>query len=201
MPADFSVPAPPAPSKLCVAVDLDGTLAFTHEANAEAYAQAFEAVGLAFDREAYARAFGLRADAMLDRLAPGSDADLRRRLRAAKAEAYSKLGRLIRPNSGLLSLLRGLKGISPIGLASTASRENGLAALRAIGAEDLFDTMVFGGDVAKGKPDPEAYLRCFGLLEAGGAGPWRRVAFEDTGLGAAAAKAAGADVVRVGGEE
>ncbi|MBJ7499873.1 MAG: HAD-IA family hydrolase [Sphingopyxis sp.] len=58
-------------------------------------------------------------------------------------------------------------------------------------------TMVAAEDVRRGKPDPEGYLNAAALL---GVAIGACLVFEDAPAGIAAAKAAGADVVAVGGQ-
>lgn len=178
-----------------VCCDLDGTLAWTDEANVEAYRVAFEAEGLPFDESAYRRAFGLRFDAMMDALAPGSTADRRSRVKAAKAEAYRGAMGLVEPNHALLGLLRVLKGSVPLALATTASEPNALCVLEAIGASGLFDAMVFGGDVARSKPHPDCHLEALRRLGLPEGSPF--AVFEDSEVGVASAIAAGGQVFLV----
>lgn len=58
-------------------------------------------------------------------------------------------------------------------------------------------TMVAAEDVRHGKPDPEGYLKAASLL---GVAIGECLVFEDAPAGVAAARAAGADVVAVGGQ-
>lgn len=59
---------------------------------------------------------------------------------------------------------------------------------------DTFDTVVTGDMVARGKPDPEPYLRA---AEALGVAPADCVAIEDSGTGTRSAEAAGCTVLVV----
>jgi beta-phosphoglucomutase-like phosphatase (HAD superfamily) len=65
--------------------------------------------------------------------------------------------------------------------------------LRAAGLE-VFDAVVAMEDVSRGKPDPEGYQRALELLAVE---PGDAVAFEDTEVGVASAKAAGVYTVGV----
>jgi sugar-phosphatase len=64
--------------------------------------------------------------------------------------------------------------------------------LDASGIRDAFTVIVAQDDVAHGKPDPEPYLRAAELLALP---PSALLVFEDTDVGVAAARAAGAYVV------
>jgi len=80
----------------------------------------------------------------------------------------------------------------PVALVSAALREEIEAVLGAAGIRDCFSAVVAQDDITRGKPDPEPYLRAAELL---GIEPHELVAFEDTDVGVASAKAAGAYVV------
>jgi len=66
--------------------------------------------------------------------------------------------------------------------------------LQAIGAANLFSTLVTSEDVAQGKPAPDCYLEAARRL---GAPPSSCLVFEDTRIGLAAAAAAGMQAVHV----
>jgi sugar-phosphatase len=68
------------------------------------------------------------------------------------------------------------------------------AILRRFGLRELFALIVDGGEVTRGKPDPEAYLITAQRL---GVAPADCVVFEDSEIGVAAAKAAGAYCIAV----
>jgi len=88
--------------------------------------------------------------------------------------------------------VRHAAGRVPVALVSAALREEIEAVIGAAGIRDCFSVVVAQDDVARGKPDPEAYLRAAELLAVE---PQELVVFEDTAVGVAAAKAAGAYVV------
>jgi HAD superfamily hydrolase (TIGR01509 family) len=66
--------------------------------------------------------------------------------------------------------------------------------MQAIGAANLFTTLVTSEDVAQGKPAPDCYLEAARRL---GATPPSCLVFEDTRIGLAAAAAAGMQAVHV----
>lgn len=66
--------------------------------------------------------------------------------------------------------------------------------LRRFGLRDLFETIVDGSEVARGKPDPAAYLITARKL---GVDPAQCIVFEDSSAGVRAAKAAGMFCVAV----
>lgn len=76
----------------------------------------------------------------------------------------------------------------PIALASSAPTEKITHNLAAAGLGGLFRVVVTGEDFARGKPDPEIFLRAAERL---GVGPGRCVVIEDSINGLRAARAAG----------
>lgn len=175
--------------------DLDGTLVDTAAANEAAYAEAFDRVGLAFDDEGYRAAFGLRFDEMVRRIAPLATLEDVAAVRSAKAERYPAHFELLRPNEALIALLETMRGSGlGVALATTAARVNVHAVLTALGLDGLFDIVVTGEDVQRGKPAPDCYLRAAELL---GRAPSDCLAVEDSAVGVAAALAAGCRVLQV----
>jgi beta-phosphoglucomutase len=80
----------------------------------------------------------------------------------------------------------------PVALVSAALRAEIDPVLAATGLAGVFTTVVSQEDVSEGKPSPEPYLRAAGLLEIE---PADLLVFEDTDVGVASARAAGAYVV------
>jgi beta-phosphoglucomutase len=80
-----------------------------------------------------------------------------------------------------------------LAIVSGAARSEVEAVMRA-GDIDVFEVVVAAEDVARGKPDPEGYLRALELLGLSAA---EAVALEDTPPGVAAAKSAGVYCVAV----
>ena len=81
---------------------------------------------------------------------------------------------------------------APVAIVSAALRDEIDPVVDAAGIRDALTLIVSQDDVANGKPDPECYLTAAHEL---GVEPDRMLVFEDTDVGVAAAKAAGAYVV------
>jgi HAD superfamily hydrolase (TIGR01509 family) len=96
---------------------------------------------------------------------------------------------------GVVDFVRalGAAGVSR-GLATSALPERVVATLVALGLTDAFPVRVTGLDVRLGKPDPEVYLTAAAAL---GLEPAACMAFEDSPVGAVAARRAGMRVVGV----
>jgi beta-phosphoglucomutase len=75
-----------------------------------------------------------------------------------------------------------------IKVAVISSSKNCLPILKRAGLVDLFDVMITGNDIKKGKPDPEIFLLAAEKL---GLEPSECIVFEDALLGVEAAKNAG----------
>lgn len=81
-----------------------------------------------------------------------------------------------------------------VAVASNSPRSVVEFSLGKAGLADAFEAVVTADDVERPKPAPDPYLRACGLL---GAVPAESVAFEDSGTGLAAARAAGLATVAV----
>ena len=82
----------------------------------------------------------------------------------------------------------------PLGVASTSRRDRLDLTLGRSGLARYFQATVAGDEVPRGKPAPDVYLAAAERL---GVRPVDCLAIEDTGLGAAAAMAAGMRVIGV----
>jgi HAD superfamily hydrolase (TIGR01509 family) len=101
----------------------------------------------------------------------------------------------MRVNEGLVRVLEFARSSGGrTGLATTARRSNVDAVLIGLGLDDLFDAVICAEDVVNGKPAPDCYLAAAHALECA---PSECVVFEDSGVGIAAATAAGCATVRV----
>jgi HAD superfamily hydrolase (TIGR01509 family) len=81
---------------------------------------------------------------------------------------------------------------APVAIVSAAARSEIDPVVAASGIGDSISLIVSQDDVTHGKPDPECYLTAARLLEVE---PRGMLVFEDTDVGVAAARAAGARVV------
>ena len=175
--------------------DLDGTLFDSSEANIRSYSQAFREVGLGFSAAEYRQAFGLRFPEMMTKLAPDSTDEQRQEVRQLKSSYYKENLDHIKPNLGLISLLKSLRSNYKTALVTTASGPNVESLLdHFLPSEDLFNVLIVGEDVSRSKPDPSCYLLAAKKL---GVSADECLVFEDSEIGLAAAKAAGMSYVKV----
>lgn len=99
----------------------------------------------------------------------------------------------IEPLPGVRAFVESLgrRGL-PYAVGSSTPRENIEAVMAGAGMEGLFETIVAAGDVRKGKPDPEVFLKA---AEGIRVPPERCVVFEDSISGVEAGLAGGMSVV------
>ena len=186
--------------------DVDGTLADTEEAHRLAFNQAFQELGLAWYWSAPQYAELLKTTGGKERIAafiatletdPAEQSALRARIpviHRRKTEAYGKQVR-----AGLVGLRWGIRRLLvetraagiPLAIASTTTRESIDALLTTtLGREapGWFAMIAAGDEVASKKPAPDIYHL---VLDRLGLQVDACIAFEDSGRGLSAAKAAG----------
>jgi beta-phosphoglucomutase len=175
--------------------DLDGTLCDNIEANVASYRLAFEKEKLYFNEIAYRDNYGLRFDEMIEIVSPSIPPKIKNKIAESKSIYYEEHTRLVQPNSNLIATMFAAKRMGmKIGLATTAKQKNAEVILKHLGLLNAFDATIYGENVLKGKPDPECYKKIINKLNIE---PKRCIIFEDTEIGVMAAKAAGANVVKV----
>ena len=177
-----------------IITDFDGTLVDTFEANFQAYKLAFGNNSLSITRNQYRVCFGLRFDAFMKQMGIVDD-DIKASIKKDKAQAYPKCFETLIPNKTLIAFIRKMKesGVKTA-IASTAQKDNLMNVLNYLHLADLFDEIIAGTGVKKGKPDPEIYLKTMEVL---GVSPEETLIFEDTEVGLLAAEASGASYVRI----
>ncbi|MDQ0644326.1 HAD family hydrolase [Microbacterium murale] len=176
--------------------DMDGTIVDTERHWIAAAERMLAETGLAAPENALGRLVGLAlpdgARVIHELGGTGSgDALLDRWIELATARTRTE-GITWRP--GARSLLRTLSNARvPLALVTMSYRDYADEILAAL-PSGTFDVTVTGDEVAHGKPSPDAYLRAAELL---GVDPADCVAIEDSPVGLAAARAAGAATVGV----
>jgi beta-phosphoglucomutase len=183
-------------SECALIFDLDGTLADTWEVNYLSYRDSLAESGIPCTREAFAPCYGGHWREFLPHLAVGCNASQLQHVHRRKQEFYPQHIAATRANLPLISLLRLVRCAWPIGLVTTASRENTDLLLTFLGLMNDFDCIVTGDDVLRAKPDPEGYRNCLRVLHAEATAS---LAFEDSPNGIAAARMAGLQVLTVSG--
>lgn len=192
-PADFL-------SRLGAVFDLDGVLIDSHDQHERSWFLMAEELGLPLTREQFKTSFGMRNAMVIPEVfhwADPGDAARIQELGDRKEARYRELLRAegLEALPGVTPLLQALRDAGvPCSVGSSTPRENLRTALELTGIAPYFQAFVGAEDVARGKPDPEVFLKAAGKI---GREPGACVVFEDAHVGVAAAQAGGMKVVVV----
>jgi len=175
-----------------VVFDLDGTLVDNMALHAEAFARFMTRRGLPpLDEAQRARLDGKRnTDIFPDLLGRELPREELRAVSDEKESLYRELSRgRLAPLAGLDRLLAILaaNGI-PVAVATSGPAENVRHTLAELGLAEQVTVIVRGDQVPRGKPHPDIFLAAADRI---GVPPGECVAFEDSPMGVAAARAAG----------
>ncbi|HEY3324100.1 MAG TPA: HAD family phosphatase [Planctomycetota bacterium] len=113
-------------------------------------------------------------------------AEFQRRMREALLEGFATLP--IEEVPGAVALVRRLNGLAPMAVASGSPRPAIEKVLSRLGIGSFVPACVSSEEVPRGKPSPDVFLAAAKALAAD---PARCVVFEDSVIGAQAARAAG----------
>jgi beta-phosphoglucomutase family hydrolase len=177
--------------------DLDGVIADTGPYHCRAWQDVFRERGVNFTEVDFMRHFGQRNDTIIRSTLGGSIPPEELDVIANEKEANyrRRVARNIKPLPGALELIRSLKQNEiKMAIASSAPMENIRLIIRGLGIDDYFQAIVWGREVAEGKPSPQIFLLAARKLEAE---PRSCVVVEDAVAGVAAAKRAGMKCVAV----
>jgi beta-phosphoglucomutase len=172
--------------------DMDGVLVDSYYAHFQSWRELAAELGVEVTETDFARQFGRTSREIVEaywgegRFSDEQIAELDRR-----KEAYYR--RIIRENfpemPGARQLLSELKAAGfRLAVGSSGPPENVKLVLEKLQAEELFDAVVTGMDVSRGKPDPQVFLLAAQRLHLP---PSQCVVIEDAPVGIRAAHAAG----------
>lgn len=174
--------------------DFDGTLVDTFFANYHAYREVFSQYGICLSEIAYKECFGLRFEAFMQKMGV-LDPVVRSEIKELKMQYYPRYFSELIPNTYLIEFLKASKrsGIN-IAIASTARKENLMNVLNHLGINDIFDFILSGSDVSKGKPSPDIYLKALSMAQVDAS---QALVFEDSQVGIEAAENAGINYIKI----
>ncbi len=174
--------------------DMDGVLFSTQEANDKAYRSALEEHQLIVPSNFYKRLYGNKFERVIKEDHPNISDEKISAIKKSKHIHYAKRLPEIKENKSLIEFIRFYRGQLPIGLATSAAKNNAQMILKHFHAEELFDAIVYFEDVKNPKPSPECFLLCAERL---GVHIQNCLIWEDSQEGIEAAQKAGATFIKV----
>ncbi|WP_298271263.1 HAD family phosphatase [Geobacter sp.] len=190
-----------------VIFDFDGIIVDTEPLHYRAFQAILEPLGLGYPWEEYVRLYmGFDdRDAFREAFRAGGRTlaghELERLIEHKAAAFQEIIAGGVPAYSGVVELIRSIRGRFPLGLCSGALRGDILPILAGLGLSDAFDVLVTAEEVAASKPNPASYRLAAERLAAAfperGITPPTCLAIEDTPAGIASATGAGMPVVAV----
>jgi beta-phosphoglucomutase len=193
------------PGLQAVLFDLDGVLVDTAEFHFQAWKRLADELRIHFDRHMNHGFRGVGRMECLEKLLGEHTrcfvAEEKQLLADRKNAHYLELVHTLTPadlEDGARGLAMGLRGMSDGGvrMAVVSASRNARLVIKLLGIEDWFDAIIDGGDVTRGKPDPQGFLLAAKRLRVR---PEQCVVVEDADAGLEAARAGGMACVGVGG--
>lgn len=182
---------------IAVLWDMDGVIVDTAPYHFAAWQRVFEKRGVKFTRAEFKRSFGRRNETIIpDILNQGISLAEIAVIAKEKEAIFRRLGRnKIKPFPGTVNLIKRLaERRVKMALVSSTPARNIQAVLSGLDIAELFQTIISGEDVTKGKPDPEGFLLAAERL---GVSSRNCVVIEDSTAGVGAAKRAGMHCVAI----
>ncbi|HMR50331.1 MAG TPA: HAD family phosphatase [Arachnia sp.] len=190
----------PDPRYRALIFDWDGTLANSHTANYEAFAQIMRARGVEIGRAWFNQRTGLStADMAVAAVEPYGlilgvlDLD---QIKRERDRAYLERLATVEPITETVDVLLRHRRRVKTAIASGGQAGTLLPTARAIGLDTFVDRIVTLDDTGVGKPAPDIFLTAARLL---GVEPRDCLVYEDSDEGLAAADAAGMDSIDIRG--
>ncbi len=170
--------------------DMDGTLFDTREANYSAYKDSLEKYNISLDRGYFeTQCFGKNYREFLPIIMGGSE--FIEDVHSAKIDLYKNYLCKVRMNQHLFRLIDSIKDKYYVAIVTTASKTNTMELLHYFNCTEIFDCIVTKEIITKMKPDPECFLWTMSHFDVE---PDMTLIFEDSKVGIAAARSAGASV-------
>ena len=171
--------------------DLDGVIVDSAPYHFKAWREFTAAKGKVFTHEDFRKTFGMRNEDILayifgEKLKRGL---LRTRSDEKEERFRQRIQGKVKPFPGVLPLVKSLDGAGyKQAIASSTPLKNISLILNSLRIIDVFDAIISRGEVARGKPEPEAFLKA---AEGMSLVPARCLVIEGAAAGIEAAKRAG----------
>lgn len=187
----------PGPRYRALIFDWDGTLANSHAANYEAFAEVMGARGVEISRAWFDQRTGLSTADMATAAAEphGAVLDLDQ-IKKERDDTYLARLATVEPITEVVDVLRRHRQRVKTAIASGGQAITLLPTARSLGIDTLVDHIVTLDDTGIGKPAPNIFLAAARLLDVE---PRLCLVYEDSDEGLAAARAAGMDAIDVRG--
>lgn len=179
-----------------VIFDMDGVLVDSGDAHFESWKALAHEIGREFSEQDFALSFGRQNQDIIPMILGINDPNEVTRLADRKEQIYRDLVRADPPIvEGAVELVRSLHehGVK-LSVGSSAPAANVHLIVDAMDLRDVFDALVTGDEVTRGKPDPEVFQTCAAKI---GCAPQNCVVVEDAPAGIEAAVRAGCCAVAV----
>jgi beta-phosphoglucomutase len=181
---------------LGVIFDMDGVLVDSYHPHRQSWQEMARVEGLAMTDEQFAAGFGKTSREIIAEQWPQRhySEEKIREVDRAKEAAYRQIIAVDFPAmDGAVELLQALKSAGyRLAVGSSGPPENIDLCLERLGQRALFDAVVTGADVRRGKPDPQVFVLA---AERMGIAPSCCVVVEDAAIGVQAAHAAGTQAI------
>ena len=138
--------------------DMDGVLVDSEPLHKRAKELAFEELGIILPESVYDSYKGRPDRTMMPEVlaAQGRAADAERVMRRKK-DYYEQIEHELQPVAGAAEFVRWASGSYRLALATSATPRNRAAALKMLGVEDCFQSVVDTDRFQRAKPDPEVF--------------------------------------------
>jgi HAD superfamily hydrolase (TIGR01509 family) len=142
-----------------VLFDLDGTLANTNEIHFHNWQELLAVYDISLDHAGFDKYISGRTNSVIIAdLLPQLTASEGEKLAILKEEKFRQEAVNIQPITGLMKFIDWVKSTNlKTALVTNAPIENVEFMLKQLNLENFFQTVVLGGELARGKPDPLAY--------------------------------------------
>ena len=179
------------PESKAVIWDMDGVIASTAPYHFKAWQEVFQKRGIDFTEKQFSRHFGQRNDSIIkEAMGEGVSPEEMEAIADEKEKSFRRrIGQDVKALPGVIELMNSIPQHGfKIALASSAPMENIDFITRSLGINSLFQSIITGHEVPRGKPSPDVFLLAAERL---GAKPANCIVIEDSVAGVTAAKTAG----------
>lgn len=182
------LPLTPPSHARALLFDCDGTLVDTMHLHRIVWHQIFGRYGFEITDEWWEETGNVALIPFVRAAVPDADLDLINAMNDEAIVLFNESLHLLRPLEHVVEVARANHGRLPMAVVTGGYRDAVIPSLDAVGVTGLFDVIVTADDVIESKPAPDVYVLAAQRL---GVDPADCVAYEDSAIGMASARAAG----------